>query len=63
MGTGLRANPVTAGGGNSGFNDSINVGVFHYIGAPEKPPTTDPAVNVPVSVNPLVETDLHVSVL
>ncbi|KAH9963968.1 laccase [Lactifluus volemus] len=55
----LRANPVTAGGGNSGFNDSINVGVFHYIGAPEKPPTTDPAVNVPVSVNPLVETDLH----
>jgi hypothetical protein len=61
MTTGLRALPITAGGGNTGFNDSINVGVFHYLGAPEEPPTTDPAVNVPVSVIPLIETNLHVS--
>ncbi|KAH9963477.1 laccase [Lactifluus volemus] len=55
----LRALPITAGGGNTGFSGGINVGVFHYDDAPEAPPTTDPAVNVPVSVKPLVETDLH----
>jgi hypothetical protein len=61
METGLRALPITGTMGNPGFNESINVGVFHYDGAPEAPPTTDPAVNVPVCAKPLIETDLHVS--
>ncbi|KAH9963959.1 laccase [Lactifluus volemus] len=55
----LRALPITGTMGNAGFNESINVGVFHYDGAPEAPPTTDPAVNVPVCAKPLIETDLH----
>lgn len=35
--------------------------VFHYEGAPNANPTTDPSVNIPVIKLPLNETDLHVS--
>jgi hypothetical protein len=63
MRSGLRAFPKTAGNGPTGFNGSINVAVFHYEGAPDANPTTDPAVNVPVSQLPLIETNLYVSVL
>ena len=35
--------------------------VFHYAGAPNANPTTDPSVNIPVIELPLSETDLHVS--
>jgi len=55
----MRALPHTAGNGIPGFNGSINVAVFHYQGAPNANPTTDPAVNVPVSQNPLIETNIH----
>ncbi|KAI0252554.1 laccase [Lactifluus subvellereus] len=55
----LRALPKTAGGGISGFKGGIDAAVFHYKGAPNANPTTDSAVNVPVSKIPLIETNLH----
>ena len=59
----MRALPHTAGNGISGFSGDIDAAVFHYEGAPNANPTTDPSVNVPVSQNPLNETNLHVSLL
>jgi hypothetical protein len=44
------------------FTNLNNLAVLHYTGAPKTHPTVDPTVNVPVSTNPLVETNLHVSV-
>jgi len=41
------------------FSDFNNVAVLHYDGAPYADPPVDPAVNVPVSKLPLVETNLH----
>jgi hypothetical protein len=44
------------------FTNLNNLAILRYAGAPKTHPTVDPTVNVPVSQNPLVETDLHVSV-
>jgi hypothetical protein len=62
MRTGMRALPPAAGNATS-FAGDTDVAVFHYRGAPNANPTTDPSVYIPVSQNPLVETNLHVSVL
>jgi hypothetical protein len=45
------------------FSNLNNLAILRYKGAPKKNPTVDPTVNIPVSQKPLVETDLHVSVL
>jgi hypothetical protein len=57
---GIRALPNLGLGGFT-FDDNTNVAVFHYQGAPDANPTTDPSQNVPVIQNPLIETNLHVS--
>jgi hypothetical protein len=54
--TGIRSLPP-----GRNFSDSNNLAILRYAGAPNQNPTVDPTVNVPVSQNPLVETDLHVS--
>jgi len=41
------------------FGNLNNLAVLHYQGAPNANPTVDPTVNIPVSQNPLVETNLH----
>ncbi|KAI0289075.1 laccase [Russula brevipes] len=46
---------------NQNFSDLTNLAILRYSGAPDANPTVDPTVNVPVSQNPLVETNLHVN--
>ncbi|KAF8492161.1 laccase B [Russula emetica] len=41
------------------FAGLVNLAVLHYNGAPHAHPKADPTVNIPVSVSPLVETNLH----
>jgi hypothetical protein len=54
--TGIRALPPARD-----FTNLNNLAILRYADAPKKNPTVDPTVNVPVSQNPLVETNLHVS--
>jgi len=54
---------MTATVSNSNFSDFTNLAVLRYAGASDGNPTADPTVNIPVSQIPLVETNLHVSVL
>ena len=56
--TGIRALPP-----NRDFSNLNNLAVLRYAGAPKQNPAGNPNVNVPVSVLPLNETGLHVSVL
>ena len=58
MQPGIRSLPNAAGRNYSNLN---NLAVLRYAGASSENPTSDPAVNIPVSQTPLVETDLHVS--
>ncbi|KAH9963708.1 multicopper oxidase-domain-containing protein [Lactifluus volemus] len=44
--------------GDQGFTDFTNLAILHYRGAPLSPPNNDPT-NIPLSVQPLLETDLH----
>jgi hypothetical protein len=55
--TGIRSLPP-----GRDFTDLNNLAILRYAGAPNQNPTDDPTVNIPVSQNPLVETNLHVSV-
>jgi len=41
------------------FTNLNNLAILRYAGAPKAHPTVDPTVNVPVSKNPLIETNLH----
>jgi hypothetical protein len=41
----------------------MNLAILRYAGASNENPTADPTVNIPVIQTPLVETNLHVSVL
>ncbi|KAH9057166.1 laccase [Lactarius vividus] len=41
------------------FSDHTNVAILRYSGAPITDPSADPNVNIPVSLLPLVETNLH----
>lgn len=52
----IRALPNTGG---QNFSDLTNLAVLHYAGAANANPTYDPTANIPVSIIPLVETDLH----
>ncbi|KAN0136672.1 laccase [Lactarius tabidus] len=52
----IRALPNSPG---QNFSDLTNLAVLHYAGAANANPTEDPTANIPVSVQPLVETDLH----
>jgi len=56
--TGIRSLPP-----GLNYSDFTNLAVLRYAGAPDGNPTADPTVNIPVSQMPLVETNLHVSVL
>jgi hypothetical protein len=56
---GIRALP-NPGLGRFNFDNSNNVAVLRYNGAPDQFPP-DPSQNVPVIQNPLIETNLHVS--
>ena len=47
--------------GRSNFSDFNNVAVLHYEKAHCDEPSKEPWVDVPKSVLPLVETNLHVS--
>ena len=53
---GIRAVPSF---GNQGFGGFINLAILRYLGAPITYPP-DPTQNIPSSVLPLNETDLHV---
>jgi hypothetical protein len=44
------------------FSDFTNLAILRYAGAPDGNPKVDPTVNI-TSKTPLVETNLHVSVL
>ena len=57
MRTGIRSLPP-----DGNFIGLVNLAVLHYNGAPKAHPKVDPTVNIPVSVSPLVETNLHVRV-
>ncbi|KAI0000121.1 laccase [Russula compacta] len=52
----IRSLPDASGRNFSDFN---NLAILHYAGANNGNPTVDPTVNVPVSQEPLVETNLH----
>ncbi|KAH9963709.1 laccase [Lactifluus volemus] len=41
------------------FKNSTNLAILRYSGAPNRDPKNDPTVNIPSSVLPLKETDLH----
>ena len=56
----MRSLPVATG---FNYSDLNNLAVFQYTGAPLAYPTLDPTVYIPVSKTPLVETNLHVSLL
>jgi hypothetical protein len=45
------------------YTNLNNLAVLRYAGASSENPSSDPTVNIPVSQTPLVETDLHVSLL
>lgn len=51
----IRANPNR---GDLGFAGAINTAILRYEGAPQTDPSTDPT-QVPTSLHPLKETDLH----
>jgi len=55
--TGIRAMPNT---GNTGFTDSTNLAVLHYLGAPIGVPTVNATRTIPTSVRPFNLTDVHV---
>ena len=57
---GIRSLPDAVG---RNFTDLNNLAILRYSGAPDANPTEDPTVNIPVSILPLVETNLHVSIL
>ena len=54
---GIRAVPNI---GNQGFAGSTNLAILRYKGARNINPSSDPTQNIPQSVLPLKETDLHV---
>jgi hypothetical protein len=54
---GIRALPNIV---NQKFTNSTNLAVLRYSGAPTQDPKNDPAVNIPTSVLPLNEANLHV---
>jgi hypothetical protein len=54
---GIRALPNI---GNQTYQGFTNVAILRYLGALPINPTADPNVNIPTSVLPLSETDLHV---
>jgi hypothetical protein len=54
---GIRALPNIV---NQKFTGFTNVAILRYAGALPTDPTNDPTVNIPTSVLPLKETDLHV---
>jgi hypothetical protein len=56
--TGIRALPNQR---SSGFDGSTSVAILRYYGATIEDPTPDSNADVPTSVLPLIETDLHVS--
>ena len=62
MQPGIRSLPSVTGR-NFNYSDLNNLAVLHYAGASSGNPTSDPTVNIPVSRSPLVETNLHVSLL
>ncbi|KAH9059206.1 laccase [Lactarius vividus] len=45
--------------GNQGFAGGTNLAILRYLGAVRRDPTPDPTVNIPASVLPLKETNLH----
>jgi len=57
--TGIRAVPNL---GNQGFAGGTNSAILRYRGAPLGGPRTGPTVNIPQSLLPLKETDLHVRI-
>jgi hypothetical protein len=57
--TGVRAVPNL---GNQGFAGGTNLAILRYAAAPFRDPTSDPTTNIPQSVIPLKETDLHVRI-
>ena len=56
---GVRAVPNL---GNQGFAGGTNLAILRYTGAAIRDPTPDPTTNIPQSVLPLQETDLHVRI-
>jgi hypothetical protein len=59
MQPGIRSLP----NGGRNYSNLNNLAVLQYAGASSGNPTSDPTVNIPVSQTPLVETNLHVSLL
>jgi hypothetical protein len=57
MCAGIRALPNIV---NQKFTGFTNLAILRYLGAPIEDPKNDPTVNIPTSVLPLNETDLHV---
>ena len=57
---GIRALPNI---GNRTYANFTNVAILRYHGAPIRNPSSDSNANIPASVLPLVETDLHVGTL
>jgi hypothetical protein len=55
--TGIRALPNIV---NQKFTGFTNVAILRYFGALPRDPNSDASVNIPTSVLPLKETDLHV---
>jgi hypothetical protein len=56
---GIRALPNPQSG-RVNFDGYTNVAILRYLGAPLRYPS-DPSKNVPATLIPLIETDLHVS--
>jgi hypothetical protein len=54
---GIRALPNI---GNQTYQGFTNVAILRYLGAPSENPSDDPDEDIPTSVLPLNETDLHV---
>jgi len=57
---GIRALPNL---GNRSYANSTNVAILRYLRAPNQDPSTDSNTDIPQSVLPLVETNLHVGTL
>jgi hypothetical protein len=53
----MRALPNATG---QSYANLTNLAILRYTGAPEQDPSYDPTTNIPTSVLPLNETDLHV---
>jgi hypothetical protein len=45
---------------NQSFTDFTNLAILRYVGASPQSPSNDPTVNIPMSMLPLNEKDLHV---